>query len=82
MNRFRPVTDVQYINVNFRSADQRSFPHIAMQGCLDGTIIRELLRESGLCWFQKDRDASRQRWASTGGVSSVLTGQGQTDVRG
>lgn len=32
-----------------------------MQGCLNGTIIRQLLRESGVCWFQKDHDANRQK---------------------
>ena len=48
MNWLRPVKDVQYNNVNFKSVGKRSFkqisPHIAMQGCLSGTIIRELLR--------------------------------------
>lgn len=32
-----------------------------MQGCLNGTIIRQLSRESGVCWFQKDHDANRQK---------------------
>lgn len=48
MTRLRPITDVQYNNVNFKSVEkkvfQTSLPHIAMQGCLNGTIIRELSR--------------------------------------
>lgn len=47
MNRSCPVADVQYNNVNFKSVGRRSFkrvfPYIAMQGCLNGTIMKELL---------------------------------------